>query len=115
MQAADWLHFRGNAFTDGIDTATLDPFRGYAKATRDELEDATAVLDAFHVVRLGLQAMEKVRRQGCNRNCSGTAAARTIRSPRSATRCGPAPTKLSLRQRSSGSKPGCRQATHTSK
>ena len=36
-------------------TATLDPFRGYANAIRDELEDATAVLDAFHVVRLGLQ------------------------------------------------------------
>ena len=27
---ADWLGSRGNAFTSGIDTATLDPFRGYA-------------------------------------------------------------------------------------
>ena len=32
-------------------------------AIRDELEDATAVLDAFHVVRLGLQAMEECRRR----------------------------------------------------
>jgi transposase len=60
---ADWLRSRGKAFTTGIETATLDPFRGYANAIRDELEDATAVLDAFHVVRLGLKAMEEVRRR----------------------------------------------------
>jgi transposase len=60
---ADWLRSRGNAFTAGIGTATLDPFRGYANAIRDELDDAVAVLDAFHVVRLGLQAMEEVRRR----------------------------------------------------
>ena len=60
---ADWLRSRGNAFTAGIGTATLDPFRGYANAIRDELEDATAVLDAFHVVRLGLKAMEETRRR----------------------------------------------------
>ena len=60
---ADWLRSRGDAFTAGITTATLDPFRGYANAIRDELDDAVAVLDAFHVVRLGLQAMEEVRRR----------------------------------------------------
>jgi transposase len=60
---ADWLRSRGNAFTAGIGTATLDPFRGYANAIRDELDDAVAVLDAFHVVRLGLQAMEETRRR----------------------------------------------------
>jgi transposase len=60
---ADWLRSRGNAFTAGVGTATLDPFRGYGNAIRDELEDATAVLDAFHVVRLGLNAMEECRRR----------------------------------------------------
>jgi len=60
---ADWLRSRGNAFTAGIGTATLDPFRGYGNAIRDELEDATAVLDAFHVVKLALQAMEETRRR----------------------------------------------------
>jgi transposase len=60
---ADWLKARGTAFTAGIRTATLDPFRGYGNAIRDELEDATAVLDAFHVVKLGLQAMEETRRR----------------------------------------------------
>ena len=54
---AGWLHSRGDAFTSGIEVATLDPFRGYANAIADQLEDAVAVLDAFHVVRLGLKAM----------------------------------------------------------
>src|SRR5215212_9725432 len=49
---ADWLRSRGSAFTANIGTATLDPFRGYANAIRDELDDAVAVLDAFHVVRV---------------------------------------------------------------
>jgi transposase len=60
---ADWLKARGETFTAGISTATLDPFRGYGNAIRDELEDATAVLDAFHVIKLGLQAMEETRRR----------------------------------------------------
>jgi transposase len=41
----------------------LDPFRGYANAIDDELADAVAVLDAFHVVRRGLKAMEQTRRR----------------------------------------------------
>jgi transposase len=60
---AGWLHSRGDAFTSGIEVATLDPFRGYANAIADQLEDAVAVLDAFHVVRLGLKAMEETRRR----------------------------------------------------
>ena len=60
---ADWLRSRGEAFTTGVGTATLDPFRGYGNAIRDELDDAVAVLDAFHVVKLGLQAMEETRRR----------------------------------------------------
>jgi len=60
---AGWLQGRGEAFTDGVKIATLDPFRGYRNAIRDELEDAVAVLDAFHVVKLGLQAMEQTRRR----------------------------------------------------
>ena len=60
---AGWLNSRGRQFTDGVKVATLDPFRGYGNAIRDELEDAVAVLDAFHVVKLGLQAMEETRRR----------------------------------------------------
>ena len=60
---ADWLTGRGEPFTTGIGVATLDPFRGYGNAIRDEFEDATAVLDAFHVVKLGATAMEETRRR----------------------------------------------------
>ena len=60
---AGWLRTRGDVFTGGVEIATLDPFRGYGNAIRDELEDTVAVLDAFHVVKLGLQAMDETRRR----------------------------------------------------
>jgi len=59
----DWLKARGRAFRDRVEVATLDPFHGYKNAIDDQLEDATAVLDAFHVVKLGTQAVDEVRRR----------------------------------------------------
>ena len=47
----------------GVETAALDPFRGYANAIRYALPDAVAVLDAFHVVRLGTQVVDEIRRR----------------------------------------------------
>jgi len=60
---ADWLKSRNEAFRAGITVATLDPFHGYKNALDDELEDAIAVLDAFHVVKLGTAAVDEVRRR----------------------------------------------------
>jgi len=60
---AGWLKQQDPAFIDGIQHASLDPFRGYANAIRDELPDAVAVLDAFHVVKLGTQVVDEVRRR----------------------------------------------------
>lgn len=40
-----------------------NPFHGYENAIDDQLEDAVAVLDAFHVVKLGTQAVDEVRRR----------------------------------------------------
>ena len=54
---------RTAAFRRGVKIATLDPFRGYANALRDEPSEATPVLDAFHVVKLAAQAMDEVRRR----------------------------------------------------
>ena len=48
-----WLQTQPDGFTANVEQAALDPFRGYANAIRDELPDAVAVLDAFHVVRFG--------------------------------------------------------------
>jgi len=59
----DWLEDLGEVFRAGVKVATLDPFHGYKKAIDDRLEDATAVLDAFHIVKLGTQAVDEVRRR----------------------------------------------------
>ena len=60
---AGWLQQQLPEFIAGIEHAALDPFRGYANAIRDELPDAIAVLDAFHVVKLGTQVIDEVRRR----------------------------------------------------
>jgi transposase len=60
---ADWLKAQAEVLMAGIEHAALDPFRGYANAIRDELPDAVAVLDAFHVVKLGTQVVDEVRRR----------------------------------------------------
>lgn len=60
---ATWLEQRGAAFRQRVQVATLDPFRGYKNAIDDKLQDAIAVLDAFHVVKLGGQAVDEVRRR----------------------------------------------------
>jgi hypothetical protein len=46
-----------------VAVAALDPFRGYASALRAQLPAAVRVLDAFHVVGLGFDAVDQVRRR----------------------------------------------------
>ena len=58
-----WLRDRGDTFRKGVEIATLDPFHGYRCAINDQLDDAIAVLDAFHVVRLGTAAVDEVHRR----------------------------------------------------
>jgi len=60
---ADWLIEQGVGVTVTIEHAALDPFRGYMNAIRDELPNAVAVLDAFHVVKLAGNALDDVRRR----------------------------------------------------
>uniref|UniRef100_UPI00114215B4 ISL3 family transposase n=1 Tax=Microbacterium lacticum TaxID=33885 RepID=UPI00114215B4 len=60
---ATWLGERGDAFRKNVEVAALDPFAGYKTAINDKLEDAVAVLDAFHVVKLGTAAVDEVRRR----------------------------------------------------
>jgi len=60
---ADWIAIREQAWRDRIMVAALDPFRGYATALHTELPDAVRVLDAFHVVKLGNQCLDEVRRR----------------------------------------------------
>lgn len=59
----NWLAERGEQFRSGIQIATLDPFQGYKNAIDDQLQDATSVLDAFHIVKLAADALDEVRRR----------------------------------------------------
>jgi len=56
-----WLKERGERFRAGVKIATLDPFQGYKNAIDEQLSDAEAVIDAFHVVKLGATAVDDVR------------------------------------------------------
>jgi transposase len=58
-----WLRERGETFRARVQVATLDPFHGYKNAIDDQLDDARAVLDAFHVVKLATQVVDEVRRR----------------------------------------------------
>lgn len=58
-----WLAARSPEWRQQVRLAALDPFRGYLNALRAHLPHATHVLDAFHVVKLGFQAMDEVRRR----------------------------------------------------
>ena len=58
-----WLTARGDTFRTGIKVATQDPFHGYKNAIDDQLDDAVAVVDAFHIVKLGTAAVDEVRRR----------------------------------------------------
>ena len=58
-----WLEARPEAFTQQITTVALDPFRGYATALAAGLPAATRVLDPFHACKLGLDALDDVRRR----------------------------------------------------
>jgi transposase len=82
-----WVSGRDQAWRDGVRVAALDPFRGYATALRTSLPNATRVLDAFHVVRLGLDALDQVRRAASNNRRWVTAATATTRCFGSADCC----------------------------
>ena len=53
----------GEAFRAGVKIATLDPFHGDKNALDDQLEDAVAVPDAFHVAKLATTVVDHVRRR----------------------------------------------------
>ena len=58
-----WLAEQTRSWRSGVAVAAFDPFRGYATALSTGLPEAVRVLDAFHVTRLGLSAVDDVRRR----------------------------------------------------
>ncbi|HWI01065.1 MAG TPA: transposase [Propionibacteriaceae bacterium] len=60
---SQWIAAQPEPWRQSVTVAALDPFRGYATALRTSLPQATRVLDAFHVTRLGFAALDDVRRR----------------------------------------------------
>ncbi len=58
-----WLAARPKPWRDGIETVAMDGFTGFKTATVEELPDAVAVMDPFHVVRLGGDAVDRCRQR----------------------------------------------------
>ena len=51
------------AWRDGVEVVAMDGFTGFKTATAEELPDAVAVMDPFHVVRLAGDALDRCRRR----------------------------------------------------
>ena len=58
-----WLRQRPEAWRQGLEVVTMDGFTGFKTATTEELPDAVAVMDPFHVVRLAGDALDRCRRR----------------------------------------------------
>src|SRR3990170_1029344 len=58
-----WLSERPDAWRDAIEVVAMDGFTGFKTATTEEMPDAVAVMDPFHVVRLAGDALDKCRRR----------------------------------------------------
>lgn len=58
-----WLAGRDEAWRNGIEVVAMDGFTGFKTAATEEVPDAVAVMDPFHVVRLAGDALDKCRRR----------------------------------------------------
>ncbi|NNG37657.1 ISL3 family transposase [Nakamurella aerolata] len=59
----DWLQQREPAWRNELQVVAMDGFTGFKTATTEQLPDATAVMDPFHVVRLAGDALDECRRR----------------------------------------------------
>jgi transposase len=58
-----WLTERDKSWRDGVEVVAMDGFTGFKTAATEELPDAVAVMDPFHVVRLAGDALDECRRR----------------------------------------------------
>ncbi|GEK81600.1 ISL3 family transposase [Agrococcus baldri] len=58
-----WLASRSQAWRDRVEVVAMDGFSGFKTATTEELPEAVAVMDPFHVVRLAGNALDSCRRR----------------------------------------------------
>ena len=58
-----WLAERAESWRDAVEVVAMDGFTGFKTAAAEELPDAIAVMDPFHVVRLAGDALDLCRRR----------------------------------------------------
>ncbi|TNU72770.1 ISL3 family transposase [Miniimonas arenae] len=58
-----WLAERPEAWRDAVEVVAMDGFTGFKTAAAEEVPDAVAVMDPFHVVRLAGDALDQCRRR----------------------------------------------------
>ncbi len=58
-----WLAERPQSWREQVEVVAMDGFTGFKTATTEELPDAVAVMDPFHVVRLAGDALDRCRRR----------------------------------------------------
>lgn len=58
-----WLVERDDTWRDGVEAVAMDGFTGFMTAAAEEVPDATALMDPFHVVRLAGDALDRCRRR----------------------------------------------------
>lgn len=58
-----WLNQRDQAWRDAVEVVAMDGFAGFKTAAAEELPDAVAVMDPFHVVKLAGEALDRTRRR----------------------------------------------------
>ena len=59
----EWLAARPQAWRDRIEVVAMDGFTGFKTAAAEELPEAVAVMDPFHVVRLAGDALDRTRQR----------------------------------------------------
>lgn len=58
-----WLAERPQSWRDAVEVVAMDGFTGFKTAATEEVPDAVAVMDPFHVVRLAGNALDDCRRR----------------------------------------------------
>ena len=58
-----WLANRPAAWRDAVEVVAMDGFTGFKSAAAEEVPQAVAVMDPFHVVRLSGDALDRCRRR----------------------------------------------------
>jgi transposase len=66
---SSWLSEQSQAFRDQVQVVAMDGFGGYKTAATDQLPDATAVMDPFHVVALAGAKLDLCRQRIQQQTC----------------------------------------------